>query len=52
MRDAIRLCEKEGIAINTTSRPVETKWEEFKRRFYIFMPISIRKVMDYVGSKL
>jgi hypothetical protein len=52
MRDAIRLCKKEQIEIDTTNRPVETIFEEFKRRVYIFMPIPIRKGVDFVKNKL
>jgi hypothetical protein len=51
MRGAIKLCKKEEIDIDLTLRPVESIYEEFKRKFYIALPISMRKVFDYIIHK-
>ena len=52
MLDAIELCKKEGIALNTGQRPVETQWAYMKRRWYHRMPFGWRKYVDYLGSHL
>lgn len=52
MRGAIRLCNKENIEVDLTVRSVETFCEEFKRKFYILLPLSIRKIFDYMSHKI
>jgi hypothetical protein len=51
MRNAIKLCKQEGIAIDTSHRKTETATQAFYRSFYIALPISLRRVVDYVRSK-
>ena len=52
MRGAIRLCEKENIPIDLTIRPVESLFEELKRKIYIGLPIPLRKMVDYTKYKV
>jgi hypothetical protein len=52
MRGAVELCKKENIFIDTTKRPIETKWEAWKRKAYIASPIIIRKGVDCIGNIL
>lgn len=52
MRDAIELCEKNGIPLNTRDRPIESPAEYRKRKMYHSMPYGFRKYWDYIASKL
>ncbi len=52
MRDAIRLCKRENISINITEKRVETAYEEIRRRFYIGLPLSIRKAIGFIKSRV
>jgi len=52
MRGALKLCEKENIKINLKDRPVESLYEQLARKFYIALPINLRKVVDYGKHKL
>ena len=52
MRGAVDLCRKENINIDITKRPIETRWEEWKRKAYIGSPIIVRKVFDFIKNKL
>ncbi len=51
MRGAVRLCKKENIAIDLTQRPIESLKEELTRKMYIALPITFRKVIDYLKHK-
>lgn len=52
MRDAIELCEANGIALDTSHRPIESAGEYRKRKMYHSMPYGFRKYWDYIASKL
>lgn len=52
MRDAIRLCKKENIAIDTSQRETETFMEEWRRKLYIALPLGMRKVVNFAQSRL
>ncbi|MES2838455.1 MAG: hypothetical protein V4667_13085 [Bacteroidota bacterium] len=52
MREAIDLCKKENITINTTIRPIETRFENFYRHNYSKSPQIIKQILDIVKSKL
>ena len=51
MRGAVKLCKKENISLDLGQRSVETLYEELIRKFYIALPISFRKLIDYLGNK-
>jgi hypothetical protein len=51
MRGAVKLCKKEGVDIDLTTRPVESLYEELKRKLYIALPIDLRKFIDYLSHK-
>lgn len=50
MRDAIDLCRKNNIHLETGNRPVEGKFRYFRRRWYHRMPYGMRKYIDYLNS--
>lgn len=52
MLDALELCNKEGIPVNTGNRGVETKFEYLFRKLYIKTPLSKRKYLDFVRSRV
>lgn len=52
MRDALRLAKKENIKIDTSNYPIETYWEEVKRKLYSSSPILIRQGVDFISSRL
>lgn len=52
MRSAVELCENENITIDLSKREVESFSEELVRKFYIALPIKLRKVMDFFRDKL
>ncbi len=52
MRDAVRIARKEGILLETGTRKVETRLEELKRKFYISLPIPLRRVYSWFESRL
>lgn len=52
MRGAIRLCQKENIAIDTTQRKTESVAEEWRRKIYIALPLPVRKAVNYAQSLL
>jgi hypothetical protein len=51
MYDAVQLARRQGIALNTTARPVETRWQYLRRRMYHAMPFALRPYMDFIGNK-
>jgi hypothetical protein len=52
IREALKLCEKEKIQVRPYERPVETKWEEIKRKIYIALPFSLRKIVRFFIYRL
>lgn len=52
MREAIRICKKENIALDLSLRPVESRWAYNKRKALHAVPFSLRKYVDFVSSKL
>lgn len=52
MRGAVKLCKKEGVDIDLTVRPVESLYEELKRKLYIALPIGLRKLIDFANHKI
>ncbi len=52
MRDALELCEKEGIPVNIGNRGVETKFEYWFRRIYTKTPLSRRKYLDFLKNRI
>jgi hypothetical protein len=52
MSGAIRLCRKEKVAIDLSSREVENKWEGVTRRIYISLPLGLRKVISFLRFRL
>ncbi len=52
MQDALRLAKKENITIDTSNYPIETYWEEMKRKFYSASPIWMRQGLDFISSRL
>jgi hypothetical protein len=52
MRGAIRLCKKENIEIDVASRPIESFYQEMKRKAYIALPINLRKVVNFLNNKI
>jgi hypothetical protein len=51
MRGAVDLCRKENIEIDLSVRGVETGWEEIKRKFYLNLPMSLRKVWGFLSHR-
>lgn len=51
MLDALELCKKEGIPVNTGIRGVETKFEYRFRRLYTKTPLSKRKYLDFIRNR-
>ena len=47
MKDAVFLAKKEGIHLDTSKRRIESRWEFFKRRLYLAIPLKQRKYIDY-----
>ncbi|MGZ3900045.1 MAG: hypothetical protein ACXVP4_07355 [Bacteroidia bacterium] len=52
MRGAVNLCRKENISIDLSVRPVESIGEELRRKYYIALPITLRKFVDYILARL
>jgi hypothetical protein len=52
MLDAIELGKKEGITIDTSHRKVETKFQYWFRRLYTRTPLSKRKYLDFIRSRV
>lgn len=52
MLDAIELGKKEGIAIDTSKRGVETKFEYWFRKIYTKTPLSRRKPLDFIRHRI
>lgn len=52
MRDAINLCTKENINIDTSNRKIETRLEFAYRQLYTRTPISKRKYLNYIQKRL
>lgn len=52
MREAIDLCKREGIEINTKYRPVETKRQEIIRKTYNSLPRTIKRVIEFLKVRL
>jgi hypothetical protein len=52
MRSAIRLAKKEAIALDTSHRKTESLFTELNRRFYISLPLPMRKIYMAIRSRL
>ncbi|MCU0433457.1 MAG: hypothetical protein MUC87_08395 [Bacteroidia bacterium] len=51
MYDAVQLARREGIALDTSARPVESRWQYMRRRAYHSLPFGLRPYVDYISSK-
>lgn len=51
MYDAVQLARREGIALDTAARPVETRWQYLRRRMYHAMPFAWRPYVDFLRNK-
>jgi len=51
MRDAIRMGSKYGVKIDLDARPVETRFQEIRRRIRIALPMTVRHGLDYLSSR-
>ncbi|MCW3076482.1 MAG: hypothetical protein JWO32_1091 [Bacteroidetes bacterium] len=51
MRGAVKLCKKEKIEIDVVNRPVESALEALTRKFYIALPINMRKGIDFFKNR-
>ncbi len=52
MREAIALCKKENVEIDTSIRPIESWYEYTKRRLYHGFSFGTRKYLDFIALKL
>ena len=50
MREALSIAKDNGIDLDTSHRMMETKIQFIKRKIYIAMPLSIRKIIDKLFS--
>jgi len=51
MRDAIRMGSKYGVKIDLDARPVESRFQEIRRRIRIALPMTVRYGLDYLSSR-
>lgn len=52
MRETINLCRKENIGLDLSKRPMESRWNYFKRRIYHGFSYPNRKYIDFISGKL
>ena len=52
MRETIALCKKEKITIDLSQRPMESRWDYFRRRIYHGLSFPNRKYLDFISGKL
>ena len=52
MRGALKLCRENNINANISSFPIESRLHTLKRHLYIGSPLILRKVFNFIGSRL
>lgn len=51
-REALKLCEREGIKIDTKRRKVKPIWDPWFQKVYIHSPNFIRHFLDFIYARL